>query len=177
MTEKESKREYYNSAMYYGTLLGAVWAVMYLLVFAGATNIMCAMTAIVLYAGSPFIAGWFATRYRKEECNNEMQYSNAWLFLVIIYICATTIGTIVNYIYINHIDHGGFIGEMQEMLSAIQGTPGATADIVAASESYRELLSRIDTTALPWQIMESDCLNSFLLPPIIALFVKKGKQI
>lgn len=177
MTEKEKKREYYNSAMYYGTLLGAVWAIMYLLVFAGATNIMCAMTAIVLYAGSPFIACRFATRYRKEECNDEMQYSSAWWFLVIMYICATTIGTIVNYIYINHIDHGAFISEMQAMLSTMQNAPGATAEIVAAGESYRELLSKIDTASLPWQIMENDCLNSFLLPPIIALFVKKGKSI
>ena len=166
----------YNRAMHYGTMLGALWAVMYLLVFSGTASPLSMMTSIMIYTCSPFIACRIATHYRKKERNNTMSYSQAWIFLVIMYVCATLLGTITNYIYLNHFDQGHFISQVTTMLAEIQESPESTPELIEVSKSYTELLSRINTRSLVWHIMDSDFMNSIILPTIIAFFVKKENK-
>lgn len=177
MEVNNERKDFYNNAMRYGTLLGAVWAATYVLIFTGATNILCAMTAIVLYVNSPFIAGWLVVKYRKKECNDTISFAQAWGFATILYLCATILSTTVNFIYLNYIDQGAFLNEMLNMLTTLRNTPEANAEIISATDEYIKLLSNIDFRSFAWRAMESDFMNSLLFPPIIALFVKKEKRI
>ena len=66
---------------------------------------------------------------------------------------------------------------MLNILTTIRNTPEANAEMISATDEYIKLLSGIDFKSFAWRAMESDFMNSILLPPIIALFVKKEKRI
>lgn len=161
--------------MYYGTLFGGIWCVMYIMMFAGVNDFLALVSGCSLFMASPVFAALFALKFRKDELGNLIPYSQAWRFIFIMYICATLLSTGVNYVYFTYIDNGTFISSVQNMITALQNEPMSDAAIRTLLDKYSEMVSRIDTGNFAWQLMDSNITNTLLLPPIIALFVRKNK--
>lgn len=166
-------KEFYQGAMRKGTMLGVVWSIMYLLLFAGTTNMLMLSLCSTLYIASPFIAARYAIRYRRNECDNTMSYLQAWMFMTYMYICATLLSTLVSYIYLAFIDGGTFFMTLQNMLDETAKIAGTDAQLIQQIEQTKDIIDNTTTNSFVWQIMNNNLLSTTILPLIIALFVRR----
>jgi hypothetical protein len=171
--EQNNSKEFYQSAMRLGTYLGIFWAMTYILLFKFPTNAMVSTIAMAMYMGSPFLAGRMVATYRKRECSDCLKYPQAWTLLFCMYICATLLSTMTNYIFFGIIDQGAFLMEFDGILSQLISTPGIDEVTKMQFEQIKELLSQMTVKEIVWQLMNNNIFNSLTLPPMIALFVRK----
>ena len=164
-----------QAAMKYGTYLGISWAVMYIALFNGVTNPILMMTAIVLFFASPFIAGFLATRYRRSELEDSMSFLQAVKFLFIMYICATLLSAATNYIYLNYIDNGYFLSQIDRIMSEMVKIEGNNPIALEQLNATKELFSKFSTSGFTWEFLSNNIFCSIMLPPIIAFFIKRKK--
>ena len=175
MAENIDKKGFYQSAMYHGTLLGVVWCVMYVMLIAGSSNLMMLLISSSLGIASPFIAAYFAKKYRREVCGNIIPYPRALLYLIIMYLCATLLSTVILFIYINYIDDGSFMNILHESIAILQDTPEVDKYTAALLEEISVMFQKMGPSDFVWQIMDGNISNSIILPLIIAIFVRKNK--
>ena len=166
-------KDFYQGAMYSGTMLGAVWSIMYLLLFTGTTNLFSILISLSLYFASPFIAAQSAIRYRRKECDNTMSYIQAWIFVLYMYICATLLSTFITYIYFAFFDDGTFIMTLQKMLEESMKIAGTDELLIQQIEQTKNIIEKTTTNDFVWQMMNNNLLNTTILPMIIAIFVKR----
>ena len=169
-------KEFYQGAMRCGTALGAVWSIMYLLLFAGATSMLSISLCLTLYIASPFIAARYAAGYRRKECDNAMGYMQAWIFLLYMYICATLLSALVIYIYFSYIDGGAFFMTLQKMLDESMKIAGTDELMIKQIEQTKNIIENTTTSDFVWQLMNNNLLNTTILPAIIAFFVKRNNK-
>lgn len=157
--------------MYYGTLLGVVWGLMYLSFFAFLSNrsMTMAFIYIALFFCSPFIAGKFATRYRDNSLEGIMTYGQAWRFIFYIYIFASLTSAVFNIVYFEFIENGTLFAALETYMNEMEKLPGIQETFIG---QYRELLDSFKQDNV-WMFLENDLTNSIILPTIIALFVRK----
>ena len=173
----QTNKEFYQEAMRYGTTLGAVWSVTYLLLFVGVTNTTATFLFSLFYMASPFIAANLAIKYRKKECDNTMSYMQAWVFVWYMYICATLLSTLVAYIYFAFIDGGTFFASLQNILEESKNLLADDELLTQQMEQTINLIGQTTTNTFVWNIMSTSLFNSTFIPLVIALFVKrKNKQ-
>lgn len=170
-----NNREFYQKAMYCGTILGGVWSVMYLLLFAGTASMPALMVCMSLFFASPAIAVMLAVNYRKKECNDSMGYMQAWVFLFYMYICASMLSALVTFIYFRFLDNGIFFMTLQGMIEESMRLPGADAALTEQLRSALETLEQTTATDFVWQLMSNNFLSATFTPLILAIFVRKNK--
>lgn len=175
--KQEYSTDFYQSAMRYGTYLGIAWAIMYIFLFNGVTSPMLLLIAMVLFFASPFIACRFAVKHRKEELGNSMSFAQAFKFLFIMYMCATILSAATNYFYLNYIDCGNFLSQIDFAMTETARMLENDAAALEQINSTREIFSNLSTSSLTWEFLNNNFLNCLILPPIIALFVKKNNQL
>ena len=172
----QTKKEFYQGAMRKGTVLGAVWSIMYLMFFTGTTNALSLLLCAVLFFASPFIAAQNAIKYRKQECGNTMNYMQAWIFVWYMYICATLLSTFATYLYFAFIDGGAFFMTLQNILDESAKLAGADELLLQQIEQTKNIIENTSTNNFVWQIMSNNLFNTTLLPFVIALFVKRKEE-
>lgn len=175
--EESNVKGFYQSAMQYGTYLGIFWAIMYIMLFESFSSPMISMVAMAMFIASPFFAGNLAIRYRKTECGNYIKYPQAWTFLFCMYVCATLLSAMTNYIYLDFIDKGSFIMEMHNILSDVTIDPNTDPSMLKQIEAMAEVLSQLTPIKITWSFLSNNIFCSLLLPPIIAFFVRKNTEI
>ncbi|MBR4988777.1 MAG: DUF4199 domain-containing protein [Bacteroidaceae bacterium] len=172
----QTNKEFYQNAMRNGTILGAVWSIMYLLLFAGTTNMLSIFTCLVLYFTSPFIAAKLAIKFRRNECENRMGYMQAWTFVFYMYICATLLSALVSYIYFRFFDEGAFFMSLQNMLNESMKIAGADELMTQQIKETQNIIDNATTGSFVWQIMNNNLVSSTIMPLVIAIFVKKNDK-
>ena len=176
MERQSNNRGFYHSAMYYGTMLGIIWSIMYVLMFIGLKSPVLLLTCIALFIGSPFFAASFAKKYRRNECGNCMRYMQAFTFLYWMYICASLLSTLAMFLYFRFIDNGMFFATMQEILTASMNLPGIDETYRQQAEQALQIIRETTTSEFTWQILGNNILNSSILPFIIAIFVRRNNK-
>ncbi len=176
MESTYNKKDFYQSSMYYGTLLGTVWSIMYILLFAGSGNIVMLLLCSILFFASPFIAGFFAKKYRKEECDDSLSFNQAWIFLFYMYISAALFSALISFIYLRFIDGGAFFMLLQETLSAGAELPGTDETMKQQMITLAESIGSTSAADFVWQILSNNMFNTSVLPLIIALFIRKNNK-
>lgn len=169
----EISKEFHQSAMRNGTILGVVWSAMYLLLFMGTTNTAALMLVAALYFSSPFIAAKLAIKYRRTECNDIMPYTHAWLYVAYMYLCATLLSTLVIYIYFTFIDGGTFFMSLQSILDETAGMTGTDEQFLQQIEQTKNILEQITIGSFVWQNMSNNLFSTSVMSLVIALFVKR----
>lgn len=170
-----SRKDFYQGAMYNGTLLGALWSAMYLLLFAGVGSTISMFLCLVLFFLSPFIAVKLAVYFRRKECDDTMSYLQAWLFTFYMYICATLLSTLVSFIYFRFIDGGTFLMSLQNMIEEAMKLAATNELLVQQYEQTMTLIAQITERDIVWQLMNNNLLNATFLSLVLALFIKKTK--
>ena len=175
--EQTKPSAFYQRAMRYGTYLGIIWAIMYIMVFNSLRTPFLGTVASILFISSPFIAKRFATRYRDEEYENGMAFPQAWTFLFCTYLFATLLSTFTNYIYLGFIDHGAFQMDAINIYTEVLKTPGIDEVAKEQIKAIQEMISQMSVRSMTISLMNSNIFSSLVLPPVIALFVRKKQQL
>ena len=177
--EQANSNSFLQNAMKYGTYLGIFWAVMYVFLFKYLNHPLLSMLCPALFFGSPVVAALLAINYRKKECGNFMTYSQAWSFLFFMYICATILSTLTNYLYFKYLDNGSFITNYSDMISQVMNTPGLDKGMATQINNLFEptmnMLSQMGIKEMVLMWLNNNILSSLMLPAILALFVRKQK--
>ena len=171
--EQTNTQNFYQRAMHYGTLLGLVWSVMYVLIFKSIASPMLMSIALALYIGSPFIAARYAKSFRDKECGGVIKFPQAWTFLFCIYFCATLLSTLSNYIYLNFFDQGSFLLNAYNGLEEAIAIPGLEEGAKEQLKATQELMQQFTTNGIVWYLFSNNVMSSLTVPPIIALFIRK----
>ena len=176
MEVQSSNRGFYHSAMYYGTMLGIIWSIMYVLMFIGLKSPVLLLTCIALFIGSPFFAASFAKKYRRSECGNCIRYMQAFTFLYWMYICACLLSALVMFLYFRFIDNGMFFATIQEVLTASMNFPGIDEAYRQQAELSLQTIQNSTTSEFVWYILGNNIFNASILPFIIAIFVRRNNK-
>jgi hypothetical protein len=171
--EQISQKEFTNTAMKYGTYLGIVWALMYVMLFNSLSMPILSFGAWGIIICAPILSGYMATRFRKAKCEDTMSYSQAWKFLAIMHLCAALFSAMINYLYLHFIDKGHFLGSINATLSEITET-AATPDVKEQMNSMFEMFSNYSAMDLTWAFLNNNIFVYLILTSIIALIVKKN---
>ena len=176
MLEKTDNKTHGIYAMQYGTYLGLLWCAMYASFLAGFTSIFYTLCFFALYISSPFYAAYLTKKYRKEVCNDSMPFTQAWLFLFIMYICASLLSAVTQFIYFRFFDNGYFVQMIQQMFELLNATPEISNEMSKEFGNAIDLFAKLSSKDIVFNFLSSNMMNATILPPIIALFVKKNKQ-
>lgn len=156
-----------------GTLLGLLWCIMYASFILGLTNIFFAFMFLAMNFLSPFYAGYLAKKFRKEYNNNTLSFSQAFTFLFIMYICASLLSAVVQFVYFQFFDDGYFVQTIQQLISILNEDPQTANSMTAELNTALETLNVLSAKELVINFLSSNITNAIFLAPIIALFVRK----
>lgn len=164
---------YTQKAMQQGTIFGLYWIATAAIYLLGLSNASLSVLFLAMITVSPFLAGYLVVRFRKQECDNRMSFLNAWTFLVIMYICASFLFALAQYIYFAFIDGGFFISFMQEQIGALQQMPEVDSATKDALQQIITLWGQMSTADIVLQFLSSNIMIAGILTPITAIFVKR----
>lgn len=165
----------YNSqkAMQQGTILGLYWIATAAIYILGLSNTMLSALFLMMIIFTPFFAAALVVRYRKQECDNKMTFLTAWSFLIIMYVCASLLFAVAQYIYFIFIDNGFFMTFLQEQISLLQQVPELDPTTVDSLKQVAELWGEMTTSDIVLQFLSSNMMIAGIITPITAIFVKR----
>ncbi len=173
MTEKSYKNNFNSEAMYCGTMLGIFWILTSAIYIFGLSIPFLSSLFLMLLIASPFYAGFLAIKFRKHECNNSITFVKAWIFLLIMHLCASLLLAITQYIYLIYFDHGYLFGFVQEQINLVLELPDIDDATKELMEQTSELWSKITVKEIVIQLFYSNIMITGIITPIIAFFVKR----
>lgn len=175
MSKKENRAEYNQAAMKGGTILGIIWIAATASYIGGLNNPILLFLSMILAFASPFYAGAFAIKFRKNECMNTMTFLQAWLFVMIMYICASLLLAIVHYIYFAFIDNG-YLAQIfiENANNVLEQDALLTAEGITQIETAKKLIQTITPTEWSISFLSMNLMTATFLAPVTALFVRKN---
>ncbi len=176
MSEKDDNKILATYAMQSGTYLGLLWCAMYASFLGGFTNTIYTLCFFALYIASPFYAAYLTKNYRRQQCDNIISFSQAWIFLFIMYVCASLLSALAQFIYFRFFDNGYFIQTIQQMLETLNAYPETTGDMNREIGNAINMFSKLSNKDIVFNFLSSNIMNAIILPTIIALFVKRNHQ-
>ena len=173
MEEKNNIKTMSERAMYYGTLFGFIMIVTNILYILGLKSPLCSTLFLGHTIASPFIAGRFAKRYRKQELDDSITLSQAWLFLIIMYTCSAILTAVAQFIYFQYIDNGYFMEFILEQFATIINSDDFDTVLKNQFIETAELLKKLSTRDIVLQLFSTNIMFSPIITLIIAIFVRK----
>ena len=170
--EQIDQKEFTNTAMKYGTYLGIVWTMMYVMLFNSLSTPILSLGAMGIIIYAPILSGILAIKFREAKCENTMSYSQAWKFLAIMHMCAALFSAMTNYLYLHFIDKGHFLASINASLSELAETATDPA-VKELMVSTLEVYSNYTAIDLTWAFLNNNIFVYLILTSIIALSVKK----
>lgn len=174
--QEDSIKAMSERAMFYGTILGVVAIFTNIFYLIGLKSSLFSTLFITLFMATPFIAGRLAIIYRKRERENMMTLTEAWLFLMIMFVCAATLSAVAQLIYFLFIDGGYFMSVIQEQFAAIDGIEGIDAAMKEQFATTADILKSLSPRNLVLQIFGTNLLFSPIITFLIAVFVKNKRK-
>ncbi len=174
MPDNSNNKNFSQRAMHNGTLLGILWIVTSITYIIGLSNIIFSFLFLMLVASSPVFAWYLAVRYRKKECGNQIKYLQAWTYLIIMYVCASLLTAVAQYIYFAFIDNGYFISFIQEQISVIQQMPQIDEATKNALQQVSELWGKLSISDIILQFFNSNMMLTAIITPLTAIFVRRN---
>ena len=177
MTESKenSNRE---SAMRDGTVLALLWIVTFTLstVMLKSVNndygIVASLGTMALTMMSPFVVYKLSLKHRNNERNGTMTYSEAWLYIFIMYLCAIILSSIAQYIFYAYIDPDIFAGVIPEFENL--ATNGLDAESIKIFTGTFEMLDKMSAGEIVLSQMSGHITRTIILTSLIALAIKKN---
>lgn len=170
------KKGFNQEAMRCGTLLCVLWIAMYASCIIGFSIPMFSLLFLLFYVASPFYAGYLATRYRKRECDNVMPFFQAWTFIAIMYICASLLSAVIQFIYFRFIDNGYLMQVVLQTTEVVKENPDIFGTLSVDLDTAVKEFQSLGIRDIVFSILSSNIMNACLLSPIIALFVKRNPE-
>lgn len=177
MSKENSRNDFSREAMQYGTILGFIWIVASAMYLIGLNTPSAMLLFVVILLSTPFLAGRWAIKYRKNECNNRINFIQAFTFLFIMFMCASLLTSLAHYLYFRFIDNGHLVQFINNSIDlALQNSEILSIENIEILQQTKNILDEV--TPMDWTLsfLSTNLICSAILSPIIALFVKNNPE-
>ena len=176
MSTETDNRNFYNSAMLGGTLLGLLWIAMYASCIAGFGSPLFTLLFLALNIASPFYAGHLAKSYCRNVCNGIFPFGKAFTFIFVMYFCASLLSAVAHFVYFQFLDNGFIMQLLMETSKIMEENKAQFGELGTEFNKSVELFLSIGTKGIVFNMFTSNIMNGIILSAIIALFVKRSPQ-
>lgn len=171
--EQRGRNIFSERAMFYGTIFGIIMIFANIFYAIGLRWPPASHMFLLLLVASPFIAGYITIQFREKECNGHLSFSNAWFFLITMYICSAILTAIAQLIYFTFIDNGFLVETMQQLYTEALQLEGIDPAFAEQLKAMSEMIASLTPRDIVINILTTNILVSPIITIIIALFVKK----
>lgn len=167
-----------ESAMRDGTILGMLWiatfsvSIVMLKSIGNGGGLIASLATIVLTCSSPFLAYKLAVKHRNGERNGTIGYGEAWIYILIMYLCAILLSSIIQFVFYAYIDphiFGNLIPSF-ENIAAKNGMNASDMNIFTQLFASMEKMSAGEIVMSQFSGHLTRCL---ILTTLLAAAVKK----
>ncbi|MCR5819781.1 MAG: DUF4199 domain-containing protein [Bacteroidaceae bacterium] len=162
-TTRQQTRAY---AAWYGVQVGLCWIISYGLILYGLSEPLAGHFGLFTGISSLPLAIWLMRQFRDQIA--ELPIGRAWHMALMIYLCASLLLALGQYIYFAYIDGGYMAREYSEILTNPEYRP--MLESMLPNENYEQLtndlvttLSTISPAKMAVQMMPISLLISFFL--------------
>lgn len=162
-----------------GLLLGLFWIVSFAMFAYSQQYPFLATLFDISIVAIPFIAVSRVNRFRDRIWNGTIDYWRAFIYSWIMFMSATLILAIAQWVYFAYIDNGQLVGGFIAAVNKPEMEPVLKAYGINKAELDAQMQALAETRPIDFA-MTFACLNmiaGFILSLIIALFTKRNKII
>ena len=174
--EQENKKSLSERAMLYGTIFGAISIATNIFYLLGLSSQAFSTLFLVFAISSPIIAGYLAADYRKREQGNRMTFAQAWLFLLIMNMCAALLTAVAQFIYFTFLDNGYFMSTILQQFDLLVEADSIDTLLREELAKTAELLRSLSNRDIILQIFSTNIIISPIITFFIAIFVKRNPK-
>ena len=169
----------FESAMRDGTILGCLWTVTFILstamlqMLVKGEGMLLPFVVLATTLMSPFVAYKLTAKHRDGEKEGVITFSQAWTYIIIMYLCAILLSAIAQYIYYTFIDPNSF-ANLADALTAFANSNGLDSTSTGMLTEMFNELARTSTGEMILSTMTGHASRSVLMAAILALIVKRN---
>jgi hypothetical protein len=164
-------------AMQFGTYMGIYWIAKFILFPLGFTYQFLFFLFIGLTLAVPFMGYHYARMFRDKVCGGEIKFSQAWVFMVFMYLFAALLTAMAHYIYFRYLDNGYIVNKYAEILdSTLSADISGLEGYVAQVKEGIELVRSMTPIEITMQLMSLNVFYCAVLALITAPFVRRTKN-
>ena len=161
-----------------GTCLAALWIATFTVSIAmfkfmsSSIGLIAWVLTVALMLLSPILVYKFTVNYRNKECNGTILYSEAWLYMLIMYGCAIVLSAIAQYIFYAYIDPHMFATAIAELEGLADLTEIDPEGIRVLTEGM-EKLNSTNAGDIVMSLVGGHMSRDILITSILAFAIKK----
>lgn len=169
-----------ESAMRDGTILGCLWtatfavSIVMLKSLVNGQGLILSFIALAMTMLSPYIAYKLAIKHRDSERDGTISYGEAWMHIIIMYICAILLSSIAQYIYYAYIDPNIF-GDLSATFLAFSRNNSLDEQGTKVLTDFFSTMSNIGTGEMIMSLMTGHITRDIFIATILAIAVKKNR--
>ncbi len=166
-------------AMRFGTLMGIFWILKFILLPLGFKIPFLQLLFIMLTCYVPFLGYKMVKKYRNDFCEGTVNFSQAYLFLMMMYFFAALLTSAGHFTYFQFIDNGfitdSYLSSLETFKNGVSGGSDASVDQLIEMFNQVAALSPIQLTLQLF--IQNIFYGSLLALPTALLAMKRKKQI
>lgn len=173
----ENKNYLHKYAMQFGTYMGIFWILKFVLFPLGMTIPFLQLLFVVLTIAVPFLGFYYVRMFRDKVFGTYINYLQAWVFTVFMYMFASLLVAVAHYFYFQFIDQGYILEKYYEILRdpSVTSVEGARAYLKQLEQSL-DIIANLTPFEMTMQILSLDVIFGSLLAFPTALFVMRKKN-
>lgn len=172
MQKKKGNIQQY--AMLFGTYMGIFWILKFMLIPLGLTQPFFSLLFICLTICVPFMGYHYTRLYRDKICGGMLSFMHAWLFNIMMYVCAALLTAIAHYVYFQYIDKGYILETCRDTLETLINTPSIEIDSRQIKEAL-DTMSGLTPVDIMLNMLHTNVMFGILLGIPTALLVMRNK--
>ena len=164
-------------AMRFGTLMGLFWIIKFIFLPLGFKMPLLQLLFVILTCYVPILGYKFARRYRDNFSEGNISFTQAYVFIMLMYFFAALLTSAGHFIYFNFIDNGFITETYLSQLEALKS--GVTADLEVSVDQLIEtfnIVAALSPIQLTLQLIFQNIFYGSLLAVPTALLVMKRKK-
>ena len=159
-----------KSTMFNGLIMGALFTLNFMISLS--KNSILGILSYLIVAGIVFLMYKMSVQFRDKECEGNITYGRAFLFVIYTFFFAALISSIVKYFYFRFINPSYLDELLQESLKAMEMMKFKIDD-----EAYNQVSDMMKPANMALQFIWVNMFIGMIVGLIMAAFVKKEKSI
>ncbi len=165
------QQNFYKHAMTYGLFLGLVFSVNFLLSLS--KSLWLGMLTYFVMAAIVYLTYRFTCHYRDTEQDGAISYGRSLWYIVVLYIFAAIISSVVKYVYFQFINPDYLDEVLNNTMAVMEQLQWPLQEDIM----YDQMKSMLTPINFTLQYIWINMMLGFLVGVVMAAFVKKDKNI
>jgi len=162
-------------AMRYGTWMGGLWTLLFIIYVMGLSTPFLILLLIPMALCVPIVSYQMACHFRRKSTDGVLTFSQTWVFLTFLWMFAALFVSVPIYVYFNFLDNGTVVNTLAQMITETkaQKVPEYAQMIQYLDESLPLLRNLTPIDIVINQLSQNIIIGAILALPIAAIIGRK----